>query len=97
MALRRVLAAAARAGDWACEGRVPRVHVVLGIPLGFTPTWVVDRVTSGGDPSSEVPVRFPWLVVVGLVAVIPAVAAAGAWGAGGLRNRLRPPSPTRRD
>lgn len=74
------------------------VGIGLGVPLGFVPTWVVDRVTRSAGPSSyNAPIGFPWLVVVTLVVVIPAVVAGTAWAASGLAQRFRPPTPTRRD
>lgn len=76
---------------------VTLVGIGLGIPLGFTPTWVVDRVTSQSDASWAVPVQFPWLAVAAMLVIIPAVAAGGAWAGSGLAQRLRPASPTRRD
>ncbi len=72
------------------------VGIGLGIPLGFVPTWVIDRVVHDGD-GSVTPVSVPWPVVASLVVVIPVVAAGAAWIASGLGQRLRPPSPTRRD
>lgn len=84
--------AAARAAVLALVG------IGLGVPLGFVPTWVVDRVTSSAGPSSyDAPIGFPWLVVVALVVVIPAVVAGTAWAASGLGQRFRPATPTRRD
>lgn len=88
-ALRRLTAA--RAAVTAQAG------IVLGIPLGFLPVWVVDRVTDDPYAFDEAAVRFPWLVVVALMTVIPGIVAAGAWTASGLATRFRPPSPTRRD
>ena len=74
------------------------VGIGLGVPLGFVPTWVVDRVTRTAGPSSyDAPIEFPWLVVATLVVVIPAVVAGAAWVASGLGQRFRPPTPTRRD
>ena len=74
------------------------VGIGLGVPLGFVPTWVVDRVTRSAGPSSyNAPIGFPWLVVVTLVVVIPAVVAAAAWAASGIGQRFRPATPTRRD
>lgn len=84
--------AAARASVLALVG------IGLGVPLGFVPTWVVDRVTRDAGPSSyNAPIEFPWLVVAALVAVIPAVVAGAAWAGSGLGQRFRPPTPTRRD
>jgi hypothetical protein len=84
--------AAARAAVLALVG------IGLGIPLGFVPTWVVDRVTRNAGPSSfDAPIGFPWLVVVTLVVVIPAVVAGAAWAASAFGQRFRPPTPTRRD
>lgn len=76
---------------------VALVGIVLGLPLGFLPVWVVDRVTDEQYAANHVAVRFPWLVVATLVVVIPTVAAGGAWVATGLARRFRPPSPTHRD
>lgn len=74
------------------------VGIGLGIPLGFAPTWVVDRVANSGvDSSSAEAIQVPWLVVGALLVVIPSVAAAGAWTVSGLANRFRPATPTRRD
>ena len=84
--------AAARAAVLALVG------IGLGVPLGFVPTFVVDRVTRSAGPSSyDAPIGFPWLVVVTLVVVIPAVVAGTAWSASGLGQRFRPANPTRRD
>jgi putative ABC transport system permease protein len=84
--------AAARAAVLALVG------LGLGVPLGFVPTWVVDRVTRNAGPSSvDAPIGFPWLVVVTLIVAIPAVVAGAAWAASGLGQRFRPANPTRRD
>lgn len=84
--------AAARAAVLALVG------IGLGVPLGFVPTYVVDRVTRNAGPSSySQPIGFPWLGVVTLVVVIPAVVAGAAWAAAGLGQRVRPPTPARRD
>ena len=84
--------AAARAAVLALVG------IGLGVPLGFVPTWVVDRVTRTTGPSSyNAAIGFPWLVVTTLVVVIPAVVAGAAWSASGLGQRFRPANPTRRD
>ena len=74
------------------------VGIGLGIPLGFAPTWVVDRVANSGVGSSSAEaIHVPWLVVGALLVVIPSVAAGGAWTVSGLANRFRPATPTRRD
>lgn len=72
------------------------VGIGLGIPLGYVPTWVVDRVVHDPGVYSP-PVSFPRLVVATLVIVIPAVAAAGAWAGSGIGQRFRPAGATRRD
>lgn len=75
-----------------------QVGIRLGVPLGFVPTWVVDRVAGDAGPSGAgESVEFPWLVVVALVVVIPSVVAGAAWAASGLGQHFRPPTPTRRD
>jgi ABC-type antimicrobial peptide transport system permease subunit len=84
--------AAARAAVLALVG------IGLGVPLGFVPTWVVDRVANDAGPSSAgVPIGFPWLVVVTLVVVVPSAVAGVAWAGSALGQRFRPPTPTRRD
>ena len=83
--------AAARAAVLALVG------IGLGIPLGFVPTWVIDRVTASGDQYSTASIQVPWLVVGALLLVIPAVAAGAAWSASGLATRFRPATPTHRD
>jgi hypothetical protein len=85
--------AAARAAVLALVG------IGLGIPLGFVPTWVVDRVVDGGveAASRSSTIEVPWLVIGALLVVIPSVAAGGAWTMSGLANHFRPATPTRRD
>ena len=85
--------AAARAAVLALAG------IGLGIPLGFAPTWVVDRVVNSGVEamSRTGAIEVPWLVVGALLVVIPSVAAGGAWTVSGVANRFRPATPTRRD
>ncbi|MEZ5247301.1 MAG: FtsX-like permease family protein [Acidimicrobiales bacterium] len=84
--------AAARAAVLALVG------IGLGIPLGFAPTWVVDRVANSGiDSYATDNIQVPWLVVGVLLVVIPSVAAAGAWTVSGLANHFRPATPARRD
>jgi putative ABC transport system permease protein len=74
------------------------VGIGLGVPLGFLPTWVVDRMAGDAGPSSAgVPIGFPWLVVGTLVVVVPSVVAGAAWAGSALGQRFRPPTPTRRD
>jgi putative ABC transport system permease protein len=73
------------------------VGIVLGVPLGFIPVWVVDSITTSPYETYDVPVTFPWLVVATLAVVIPLLAAGGAWAASGVAHRFRPASPTRRD
>lgn len=73
------------------------VGICLGIPLGYVPTWVVDRVAYPSGDSWRTAIRPPWLVIGALVVIIPLVAAGAAWVASGTAQRFRPASPTRRD
>ena len=83
--------AAARAAVLASTG------IMLGVPTGFVPAWVLYRITSSDNGFTDVSIRFPWLVVVALVLAVPTVVAGVAWAGSGIAQRFRPASPTRRD
>lgn len=69
----------------------------LGIPTGFLPAWVLYSVLNSNSQISTEPLRFPWLIVAGLLVVVPLLVAGVAWVGSGLGQRFRPVSPTRRD
>ena len=85
--------AAARAAVLAAVG------IGLGIPTGYAPAWVLFRTTSVGNiyDGFDEPLRFPWIIVISIVVVIPLAVAAIAWTGSGVAQRFRPVSPTRRD
>ena len=83
--------AAARAAVLASTG------IMLGVPTGFVPAWVLYRITSSDNGFTDVSIRFPWLVVVALVLAVPTVVAGVAWAGSGIAQRFRPASPTRHD
>lgn len=62
---------------------------VIGVPLGFVPTWVVAAASNAGayDPT---PVVFPWIQVVLLVVAVPLVATAATHLASAVSLRARP-------
>ncbi len=82
--------AAARAAVLAGTG------IVLGIPTGFVPAWMLYRVTTDEAYRTET-IRFPWLVVVALLLAVPTIVAGVAWSGSAIAQRFRPASPTRRD
>ena len=71
--------------------------IVLGIPTGFLPTWVLFSVLDGDSSISTEPLRFPWLVTACLVIMVPTIVAVVAWAGSGVGQRFRPPTPARRD
>lgn len=74
------------------------VGIVIGVPLGFGPAWVVGQIQH--DPANRYGMQeigFPWLVVGTLAVAIPLLVALGAWMASGVAQRFRPASPARRD
>lgn len=83
--------ASARAAVMAASG------IAVGIPTGFLPAWVLYSVLNPDGSGFSESLRFPWLIVVGLLAVVPALVAGVAWIGSGLGQRFRPASPTRRD
>ncbi|MBK5224734.1 MAG: FtsX-like permease family protein [Acidimicrobiia bacterium] len=64
------------------------VGTVVGVPLGFVPTWVVVRASDSGYDSMAV--VFPWLQVGLLVVVVPLVATAATLLASGIALHTRP-------
>ncbi|MEJ7800114.1 MAG: ABC transporter permease [Ilumatobacter sp.] len=83
--------ASARASVLALSG------IALGIPTGFLPAWVLYSVLNADSSISVEPLRFPWLVVGSLLVIVPLLVAGVAWTGSGIGQRLRPPTPTRRD
>lgn len=71
--------------------------ILLGIPTGFLPAWVLFSVLEVDSSISTEPLRFPWLVTAGLILLVPALVATVAWVASGVGQRFRPPTPSRRD
>lgn len=57
--------------------------VVLAVPTGYLPTWVVYRTVDSSVP-------FPWLTVGILVLVVPLVAGLAAWASSTVARRVRP-------
>ena len=82
---------AARATVMATSG------ILLGIPTGFLPTWVLYSVLNSTNQISDQPIRFPWLIVAALVVAVPVLVAGVAWVGSGGAGRFRPASPHRRD
>ncbi|QGG93748.1 FtsX-like permease family protein [Actinomarinicola tropica] len=62
---------------------------VIGVPLGFVPTWVVSAAADAGsyDPTTVV---FPWIQVLLLVVAVPLVATAATHLASAVSLRARP-------
>ncbi len=83
--------ASARAAVLALSG------IVLGIPTGFLPVWVVYRVLSTDRSFSTELLRFPWLVTAALIVVVPLLVAGVAWLGSGVAQRFRPPTAARQD
>ena len=71
--------------------------IVLGIPTGFVPAWMLDSLLDARNAISTEPLRFPWHVTAALVVVVPLLVAGAAWIGSGVGQRVRPPTPTRRD
>lgn len=60
--------------------------VLLGVPTGYLPMWVVYR-TVDGYPASA---GFPWVAVGLIVVAVPLVAGLVAWAASSIARRVRP-------
>lgn len=63
------------------------IGILVGIPLGFVPTYVVAK---AGNSGSDLTVLFPWLQVLILVVAVPVIAAAATMAASGISLRVRP-------
>jgi hypothetical protein len=58
--------------------------VILAVPTGFLPTWVVYRTVD------DQPVQFPWVAVGLLVLVVPLAAGIATWAASAAAQTIRP-------
>ena len=61
--------------------------VALGVATGFIPVWVLYHTI---NEASAIPPRFPWLVAVLLVLLVPGLAGLMAWAGSGIAQRLKP-------
>ena len=68
------------------------VGIGLGVPTGYAPAWVLFRTTSVGNiyDGFDEPLRFPWIIAISIVVVIPLAVAAIAWAGSGRRPAVPP-------